>query len=64
MNSPPVPRKLAEKIWKGEYIQLDKLLPSNLGGARTNLRRLAGKKIRRNKCFKRIKNHPTVGDML
>lgn len=37
MNSPPVPKKLAEKIWKGEYVQLDKLLPSNLGAPELTL---------------------------
>ena len=30
-NSPPVPKKLAERIWKGEYIDLIDLLPSQLG---------------------------------
>ena len=44
MNSPPVPKKLAEKIWKGEYIQLDKLLPSNLGAPELTLVDLLGKK--------------------
>ena len=29
--SPPIPVKLAEKIWRGEYIELDELLPSRLG---------------------------------
>lgn len=29
--SPPVPSKLAEKIWRGEYIELDELLPARLG---------------------------------
>ena len=30
-SSPPVPVKLAEKIWQGEYIDLQELLPSRLG---------------------------------
>ena len=31
-SSPPVPRKIAEQIWKGQYnIELKKLLPANLG---------------------------------
>ena len=30
-GSPLVPRKLAEQIWKGEYIELRELLPSQLG---------------------------------
>ena len=29
--SPPVPRKVAEKIWRGEYIELLELLPERLG---------------------------------
>jgi hypothetical protein len=28
---PPVPKKMAEHIWKGEYIDLRELLPSQLG---------------------------------
>ncbi len=31
MNSPPIPGKLAEKIWRNEFIELDSLLPSRLG---------------------------------
>ena len=30
-SSPPVPRKIAEKIWKLEYVDLNELLPSRLG---------------------------------
>ena len=29
-SSPPVPRKIAEKIWKLEYVDLNELLPSRL----------------------------------
>ena len=29
--SPPIPSKLAEKIWRGEFIDLDELLPARLG---------------------------------
>ena len=29
--SPPIPSKLAENIWRGEYIKLDELLPACLG---------------------------------
>lgn len=29
-GSPPIPRKLAEKIWHGEFIELHELLPSRL----------------------------------
>ena len=28
--SPPIPAKLAEEIWKGEYIDLNELLPACL----------------------------------
>ena len=55
MNSPPVPRKLAEKIWKGEYIQLDKLLPSNLGAPELTLVDLLGKNQEKQEYSKRIK---------
>ena len=30
-SSPPVPRKIADKIWKHEYVDLSELLPSCLG---------------------------------
>ena len=30
-NLPPVPKKLVEKIWRKEYIDLDTLLPARLG---------------------------------
>lgn len=30
-SSPPVPKKLADRIWKGKYIDLRELLPSWLG---------------------------------
>lgn len=55
MNSPPVPKKLAEKIWKGEYIQLDKLLPSNLGAPELTLVDLLGKNQERQDTTKRIR---------
>ena len=29
--SPPIPAKIAEKIWRGEYIELQELLPACLG---------------------------------
>ena len=29
--TPPIPRKLAEKIWRNEFIQLHELLPARLG---------------------------------
>ena len=55
MNSPPVPKKLAEKKWKGEYIQLDKLLPSNLGAPELTLVDLLRKNQEKQGCSKRIK---------
>ena len=30
-HSPPIPKKLAEKIWRSEFIELSELLPSRLG---------------------------------
>lgn len=35
--SPPIPYKLAEKIWQGEYIDLQELLPSRLGAPSTTV---------------------------
>ena len=55
ITSPPVPKKLAEKIWKGEYIQLDKLLPSNLGAPELTLVDLLGKNQEKQEYSKRIK---------
>ena len=55
MNSPPVPQKLAEKILKGEYIQLNKLLPSNLGAPELTLVHLLGKNQEKHECSKQIK---------
>ena len=40
IHSPPVPRMLAEKIWKGEFVELSKLLPSRLGAPEVTLRDL------------------------
>ena len=30
-HSPPIPKKLAQKIWRNEFIELRELLPSRLG---------------------------------
>ena len=30
-HSPPIPKRLAEKIWRNEFIELNELLPSRLG---------------------------------
>ena len=40
VNLPPVPGKLAEKIWRKEFIELDALLPSRLGAAEPTLQDL------------------------
>lgn len=29
--SPPIPRKLVDKIWRGEYVEMQELLPARLG---------------------------------
>lgn len=39
-HSPPVPKKVAEKIWGGEFIELSELLPSRLGAPELTLRDL------------------------
>ena len=36
-SSPPVPGKLAEKIWNGEYIDFSALLPHSLGAPESTL---------------------------
>ena len=36
-HSPPIPEKLAKKIWKGEFIELHELLPSRLGAPEVTL---------------------------
>lgn len=36
-HSPPIPEKLATKIWKGEFIELHELLPSWLGAPEVTL---------------------------
>ena len=30
-STPPVPRKLAERIWRGEFVEMQELLPARLG---------------------------------
>ena len=30
-HSPPIPKKLANKIWRDEFVELSELLPSRLG---------------------------------
>ena len=40
MNMPPIPTKLAEKIWRKEFVELDALLPSRLGAPEPTLQDL------------------------
>ena len=35
-NDPPIPNKLAQRVWKGEYIELSELLPEILGAGDTD----------------------------
>ena len=32
-NDPPIPNKLAQRVWKGEYIELSEFLPESLGAS-------------------------------
>ena len=52
-HSPPVPKKLAEKIWSGEFLEFSELLPSWLGGPELTLQDLVANKDRQNEA-KRI----------
>lgn len=36
-HSPPIPKKLADKIWKGKFIELSELLPCRLGAPEVTL---------------------------
>ena len=45
-SSPPVPRKIAEQIWKGQYVELKELLPANLGAPEPTIFDLLGKQER------------------
>ena len=40
MNMPPIPTKLAGKIWRKEFVELDALLPSRLGAPEPTLQDL------------------------
>ena len=44
--APPVPKKLAEKIWSGEFVDFDMLLPANLGAPELTMRDLLANKNR------------------
>lgn len=62
-NLPPVPAKIAEKIWRGEYVDLDGLLPSRLGVPEPTLRDLIGGE-KTKKREKRHQDHSGVDSML
>ena len=36
-HSPPIPKKLATKIWEGEFVELSELLPCRLGAPELTL---------------------------
>ena len=55
--SPPIPRKMAEKIWKGEFIDLNELLPSRLGAPELTMWDLLGKS-EKPKAPKKIETFP------
>ena len=43
-TSPPIPRKIVEKVWKQEFAGMEELLPTRLGAAEpTVLDALSGK---------------------
>ena len=44
--APPVPKTLAEKIWSGEFVDFDMLLPANLGAPELTMRDLLANKDR------------------
>lgn len=48
-GSPPVPAKLAEKIWRSEYIDLNMLLPHRLGAPEPTLTEVLQMKSREEK---------------
>ena len=61
-NSPPVPKKLAEQIGKGEYIDLKEVLPSHLGAPEPTVFDLLEKsaKVRPKKTSPTFKNGPSA----
>ncbi len=36
-TTPPIPRKLAEKVWRGEFVELQEFLPARLGAPEPTL---------------------------
>lgn len=48
-GSPPIPAKLVDKIWRGEYIDLNSLLPHRLGAPEPTLAEAFQRKTREEK---------------
>jgi len=59
---PPVPKRLADKIWRGEYIELWELLPTQLGAAESTFLDLMSKseKSKPKRVSTRFSNGPHV----
>ncbi len=36
-TTPPIPRKLAERVWRGEFVELQEFLPARLGAPEPTL---------------------------
>ena len=53
-SSPPVPGKIAEKIWWGEYVDLSMLLPHRLGAPEPTLAEALQKRTRDDKLITTI----------
>ena len=53
-DSPPIPAKLADKIWRGEYVDLNLLLPHRLGAPEPTLSEAFQRKAREEKQISTI----------
>lgn len=53
-NTPPVPSKIAERIWNHEFVELDTLLPASLGAPEPTLRDLVCGERKREKKISTI----------
>jgi hypothetical protein len=53
-GSPPIPAKLAEKIWRGEYMDLNALLPHRLGAPEPTLTEAFQRKTQEEKTITTI----------
>lgn len=63
VNTPPVPLKLAERIWRKEFIDLSELLPAPLGTPELTLMDLIAKQDKVKKS-KKDPHHRAVGGLL